>query len=102
MPEAIVHSSTPPSPRPSQISSLRFVPPPPPPDRSAPGGRGEGASRGCRTGESSLTALVPSYGKADSDLQVWGLTTAERPSFWFYVPYEATAIAAPIIGHLMS
>jgi Domain of Unknown Function (DUF928) len=91
IPGTIAHSSTPPS-RASQPSSLRFVPPPPPPDRSAPGGRGEGASRSCKTGESSLTALVPSYGDVDSVLQVWGVTTAERPSFWFYVPYDSAAI----------
>jgi Domain of Unknown Function (DUF928) len=89
IPEALVRSS----PQSFASTSIRFIPPPPPPDRSAPGGRGEGASRGCKTGESSLTAIVPSYGEADA-LQIWGLTIAERPSFWFYVPYEPGTIQA--------
>jgi hypothetical protein len=89
-PGAMVHSSL----QPSASDSIRFIPPPPPPDRSAPGGRGEGASRGCKTGEGALTALVPSYGEAESALQIWGLTIAERPSFWFYIPYDPAAIQA--------
>ncbi len=87
--------------------ALQFTLPPPPPDRSAPGGRGEGASRGCATGDKSLIALVPSYEpasnepanngqasneQANSVTQVWGLTTVERPGFWFYVPYEKAVI----------
>lgn len=69
----------PPSPR----NSLRFIPPDAP--QSAPSGRGRGgASRtgSCPTVTQPLTALVPTV-----DRSVWGLTTAERPSFWFYVPY---------------
>jgi hypothetical protein len=75
--------------------SLNFTPPPPP-DRGAPGDRGEGASRGdCAASNHPLTALVPSYeqtlnsaGESIALTQVWGLTTAERPSFWFYLPYD--------------
>jgi Domain of Unknown Function (DUF928) len=100
VPMAIAQPVAPLFSRSSQVA-LQFTPPPPPPDRSAPGGRGEGASRGCATGEKSLMALVPAYeqangqandGQANSVTQVWGLTTAERPGFWFYVPYEKAVI----------
>ena len=82
--------------------TITFVPPPPPPDRSASGDRGEAASRGCQTGDRSLTALVPSYqeeirlNQAETIpiTKVWGLTTAKYPTFWFYIPYEASAIAS--------
>jgi hypothetical protein len=69
----------------------RFTPPPPPPDRSAPGNRGEGASRGCVSGDQPLTALVPVYQQADV-VQVWGLTSQAQPGFWFYLPYEPNVI----------
>jgi Domain of Unknown Function (DUF928) len=72
--------------------ALKFTPPPIPPDRSAPGNRGEGASRGCTTGEHPLTALVPSYRQTDGLTQVWGMTSQAQPSFWFYLPYEPATI----------
>jgi len=37
-------------------------------------------------------AIVPSYEQEDSVIQVWGLTTVERPGFWFYIPYDKTVI----------
>lgn len=67
-----------------QSQSLIFAAPQPPTDQGAPTGRRQGgASRGpCRTYE-SLTALTPiTQGK------VWGLTTHDRPTFWFYVPHS--------------
>ncbi|WP_238360859.1 DUF928 domain-containing protein [Iningainema tapete] len=80
---------------------IRFNPPPPPQDRGAPGNRGEGASRGECTSGLPLTALVPSYeqnlslGKGDTKItQVWGLTSAQQPSFWFYVPENESFIQA--------
>ena len=76
-----------------------FVPPPPPPgNRGAPSQRSHAGSRGCgeinkQSSSSSqkkpLTALVPVYETPNSRLS-WGLTTAERPTFWFYVPYTLT------------
>jgi hypothetical protein len=72
--------------------AIRFLPPPLPPDRSAPGNRGEGASRGCAIGDRPLTALAPAYSENPDLTQVWGLTSQEKPSFWFYVPYEASVI----------
>ena len=80
------------------IGSVAFMPPPPPPDRDAPGNRGGGAGRGCGTGSQPLIALVPEYQQALAQggtiTKVWGTTTAERPTFWFDVPYEKGAIAA--------
>ncbi len=80
----------------AQTGAIGFTLPPPPPDRDAPGRRGGGAGRSCAVGEQSVTALVPEYkqtlGQADIT-KVWGTTIAERPTFWFDVPYEKDAIA---------
>ncbi len=79
---------------------------PPPPDQGAPGSREGAATRGrCpkvdpRVGR-PLTALVPVAGQTATEVRatralksnsefVWGLTVAERPTFWFYVPYSLT------------
>lgn len=85
----------------AESTSLKFIPPPPPPDRSAAGDRGEAASRGCSSSEQSLMALVPRYQQTISlnkeetipITKIWGLTTAEYPTFWFSVPYERSAIS---------
>ncbi|KST65673.1 DUF928 domain-containing protein [Mastigocoleus testarum] len=82
-------------------NSLKFTPPPPPPDRSAAGNRGGAASRGCNNGEQPLMALAPDYQQTitfDREeiipvTKVWGLTTAEYPTFWFFVPYDQSSIA---------
>lgn len=68
-----------------------FNAPPPPPDIGKPKTTG-GGSRGCESeaqenqsapsGEKPLTALIPETG--------WGLTTAEQPTLWFYVPYSSS------------
>lgn len=83
----------------AKSAPIRFNPPPPPTDRGAPGNRGEGASRGeCVVGNIPLTALVPSYEQrfnqsgGETITQVWGLTSVEQPSFWFYVPYNKSFI----------
>ncbi|MBE9037116.1 DUF928 domain-containing protein [aff. Roholtiella sp. LEGE 12411] len=71
---------------------VRFAPPPPPPG-PPPGGRPTGgASRGgslsmCPTVKTQLTALVPFTEEPAKVKNVWGLTTVERPSWLFYVPY---------------
>ncbi|MBF2009690.1 MAG: DUF928 domain-containing protein [Chlorogloeopsis fritschii C42_A2020_084] len=86
----------------SRSASLKFTPPPPPPDRGAAGDRGGAASRGCGIGNQSLMALVPKYEQTLSRekteeisiTKVWGLTTAEYPTFWFFVPYQNSSIAA--------
>ncbi|AFY34973.1 DUF928 domain-containing protein [Calothrix sp. PCC 7507] len=63
-------------------------PPPPPPDEPPPGGRVRGgAKRGsCPADTVKLTALVPFTQPAPSETNVWGLTTAQHPTLWFYVP----------------
>ena len=81
-------------------NSINFTPPPPPPDRSAAGDRGSAASRGCGKGEQSLMALAPDYqetislkeGEKIPVTKVWGLTTDEYPTFWFFVPYDKSSI----------
>jgi Domain of Unknown Function (DUF928) len=80
---------------------IKFMPPPPPPDRNAAGDRGGAASRGCGS-ENSLVALVPIYqqtinsgkGESVSLTKVWGLTTSNYPTFWFFIPYQNSSIAA--------
>jgi hypothetical protein len=59
---------------------------PVPPNQGSPNGRQRGgASRGpCRQFE-ALTALVPS-----KNGMVWGKTTSDRPTFWFYLPNQLT------------
>lgn len=74
-----------------QAGTGPFVPPPLPP-RGAPGQRqGETGRRSelCRNVETPLTALVPIY-ETSGENSVWGLTVAEHPTFWFYVPYSLT------------
>ena len=84
----------------SSSSAIEFTPPPPPPDRSAAGDRGGAASRGCSNGKESLMALVPTY-KQTINLEpeetipvtkVWGLTTSEYPTFWFFIPFDKSSI----------
>lgn len=79
------------------LSSIIFSAPPPPSDLGEPGGRGEAASRGCGLEDRStidtnqtanhpgLTALAPLVSTGAFEV-VWGMTTAEQPTFWFYVP----------------
>ncbi len=63
---------------------------PPAPDTGTPDGqRTPGGSRpelsqACKPTDKPLTALVPENGK--------GLTTADYPIFWFYIPYAADEI----------
>lgn len=84
------------SPSSPSSASIVFSAPPPPSDLGEPGGRSEAASRGCGineelTGEPipsdevGLTALASIVNTGEFDA-VWGLTTADRPTFWFYVP----------------
>ncbi|MEM9925800.1 MAG: DUF928 domain-containing protein [Cyanobacteria bacterium P01_D01_bin.50] len=84
----------------SSSSSINFTPPPPPPDRSAAGNRGQAASRGCGNGTESVMALVPDYeqtinlegGEKIPVRKIWGLTTDDYPTFWFFVPYDKSSI----------
>ncbi len=84
----------------TSYSSINFNPPPPPPDRSAAGERGGAASRGCGNSEQSLMALVPDYkqsinldgGEKIPVTKIWGLTTDDYPTFWFFVPDDKSSI----------
>jgi hypothetical protein len=85
------------------VSKLKL--PPPPPDRGITGNRQGSASRTANPDPTidiprsddkypKLIALVPEYpDKTNSKLtKVWGLTTKEYPSFWFYLPYSQASI----------
>ncbi|MBD1930037.1 DUF928 domain-containing protein [Trichocoleus sp. FACHB-90] len=79
--------------------ALIFAAPLPPADIGEPGRRSEaGSRRVCEEMDEQrsmsekklLTALVPvypAYQPLNAEL-VWGATTAEHPTFWFYVPYQ--------------
>ena len=82
------------NPRGQLNKSLIFAAPLPPPDIGEPGKRSDAGSRGCEeemdkppasVSQKRLTALVPVY--SNSEL-VLGATLAERPTFWFYIPYK--------------
>ena len=67
---------------PSNKQPLQFNPP----NNDAPGGNrsqtsaNTGSRDDCPTVETAITALVPKTN--------WGTTLAERPTLWFYVPYQ--------------
>ncbi|MBD3886232.1 DUF928 domain-containing protein [Phormidium tenue FACHB-886] len=81
-------------------STTTFVAPPPPPNIDSPGRPvGGGTRRNCGESidqveptEQPLTALVPTSPRNDLTY-VFGATGAERPTFWFYVPYSASFTA---------
>lgn len=56
---------------------------------TAPGGRRTGGGRrdSCPNVNPKLTALVPVTEEPAKVQNVWSLTTSERPTLWFYVPY---------------
>ncbi|MEH1941802.1 MAG: DUF928 domain-containing protein [Nostoc sp.] len=61
------------------------LPPGPPPGGRIRGGAKRGP--GCPLKKPDLTALVHFTEEANSVTNVWGQTTVERPSWFFYVPY---------------
>jgi hypothetical protein len=72
-----------------QIQFIRPILPP----GNAPGGRRTGGGRrdACPDVNPKLTALVPVIEAADSVTNVWSLTSAEHPTFWFYLPYTKSS-----------
>lgn len=79
---------------------VHFVQQPQLPDNGTPTGRRKGAAgRGNCSFEPPLTALVPESEKTLPEDErkttyVWGKTIAERPTFWFYVPYSQTSLVS--------
>jgi hypothetical protein len=77
---------------------VHFVQQPQLPDNGAPTGRRKGAAgRGNCATEPRLTALVPAIEKNLTEnggkaTYVWGKTSVEYPTFWFYVPYSPTSL----------
>jgi hypothetical protein len=76
----------------ANTGQILFIRPTLPPG-NAPGGRRTGGGRrdSCPDVNPKLTALVPITEEADSITNVWGLTSAERPTFWFYLPYTKSS-----------
>jgi hypothetical protein len=60
---------------------------PPPPPGTPPDGRVQGGGRrgNCPAVATQLTAIMPSI--QSGNFPVWGYTTKEHPTLWFYVPY---------------
>lgn len=89
---------------PTQVLSQVSFTPPMPPDRGAPGQQSDAGTRGpCDSNNESnllskLVALVPTVEKPLKDnseislpeTDVWGLTSAQHPTLWFYIPSSAT------------
>jgi hypothetical protein len=73
-----------------QLKKKKPVPPPPaPPAKGFPGNRTVSASMSGNC-DLRLVALAPEFSANNSDRtserSIWGQTTAERPTFWFFVP----------------
>lgn len=62
------------------------------PNRGLPRGTRQAAKRGegCPEVKIPLTALVPISETESGEKVDWGLTSAEHPNLWFYVPYSLT------------
>jgi hypothetical protein len=75
------------------IKTARIRPKPPaPPSTGYPGNRTAAISRGdnCDSSGEDLIGLVPEFTQANED-SVWGQTTSEHPTFWFFMPYTNRA-----------
>ena len=75
------------SPR-DRIQARIFAAPPVPPGTGAPTGRQGRGSRGCGATETQSAVSSEKLLKALVPESVGGFTTAGRPTFWFYVPYQ--------------
>jgi Domain of Unknown Function (DUF928) len=70
---------------------LQFTPPPPPTGDPPTGRLRGGASRGeCPQVTTQLMALATVINSNSN--RVWGLTTFDRPTFWFYLPYTKDTV----------
>ncbi|SRR5579883_663808 len=73
-------------------AKLQFAPPGLPEDPGEPEGRGRGGASRIPTCKpyQTFTALVP-VAKNKTSESLWGLTTLDRPTFWFYLPQPLAA-----------
>jgi hypothetical protein len=74
-----------------QLKQKKKVPPPPaPPSRGVPGNRTVSASMSGNSCDLNLIALAPQFSSnmpgEIPEKSVWGQTTAQYPTFWFFVP----------------
>lgn len=69
-----------------KVENKEFQSPPPPPG-TPPDGRVQGGGRrgNCPAAAPQLTAIMPSM--QSGNFPVWGYTTQQYPTLWFYVPY---------------
>jgi hypothetical protein len=69
--------------------TIYYDPPTPdPPNQGEPGGRGQGGGqRGC-----DVVALVP-LTQATNQASAWGLTTSDRPTFWFHLQRPKSVVS---------
>lgn len=79
-----------------QLKKKKTVPPPPPPPtRGFPGNRTVSASMSGKSCDLNLVALAPEFDQNNSsqttERSIWGQTTAERPTLWFFVPATPAA-----------
>lgn len=91
-----IQPSKKPAPPKKKTSRPVFVPPKPPSGLTRISGRrrGMGSRNNCPAVATPLTALAPFEGHIASKQTnksgigaIGGLTTSERPNFWFYIPY---------------
>jgi Domain of Unknown Function (DUF928) len=74
-----------------QSKPKKKIPPPPaPPSRGVPGNRTASASMSGNSCDLKLIALAPQFDLRSSgqisEKSVWGQTTAQHPTFWFFIP----------------
>jgi hypothetical protein len=69
---------------------VKVPPPPTPPSRGFPGNRSVSASMSSNSCELNLVALAPQFSQNTasqiSETSVWGQTTLQYPTFWFFIP----------------
>ena len=92
----------------SQFQEFTFKLPPPPPGKPVSGrirGGGRRGSSYCPNTETSLTDLVPAIRKTINvgqtnfvENNVWGLTTSERTTFYFYIPFSKSTKTTMMVG----
>jgi Domain of Unknown Function (DUF928) len=77
------------------VKKKKVPPPPAPPTKGFPGNRTVSASMSGSSCDLNLVALAPEFQQTASERiserSIWGQTTAERPTVWFFVPATPAA-----------